>query len=218
MRDQVVLNSSLSVNGWRAMRMPNATITTTRSFGEARFSRSPWPRRKYQIPFDALTQADRLYLIGFYDGRNGPVRSFLIWDRDENYLHDQQIGVGDGVTTTFQIGVTGGDSLNSFLKPVWAPVPTGAVIPFELRGIWPGTTTTSWTVTDAGAPQTEGANFTINPANGIMTFSAAPGVGNPIVVTGWYFTVVRFDGPEFDVELDSIFGRVQPDMIEVFNE
>ena len=218
MRDQVILNSSLSVNGWRAMRVSNVTITTTRSFSESRFARSPWPRKKYQIPFDALTQADRMYLLDFYDGRVGPDRSFLLWDRDENFVLGQSIGTGNGVQTQFQFGVTVGDATNNSFKPLWAPCPTGTAIPIELQGLWPGHASTFWTVTVGGVAQAEGANFTVNSANGMFTFSVAPPYGDTVVVTGWYFTVVRFDGPEFDVELDSIFGRVQPDMIEVFNE
>ena len=218
MRDQVILNSSLSVNGWRAMRVPNVTITDTQSFSEYRFARSPWPRKKYQIPFDQLTQAQRQYLAGFYDGRIGPTVSFLLWDRDDNYLNAQQIATGDGSTTVFQIGVTVGDSVRNSFKPLLAPAPTGTAIPIELQGLFSGATSTSWTVTVGGVAKTEGTDYTISASTGKITFTAAPANTAAIVVTGWYSTVVSFDGATFDMDLDGIFGRIQNDMIEVFNE
>jgi hypothetical protein len=218
MRDQVVLNSSLSVNGWRAVRIPNSSITDTRSFSESRFARSPWPRRRYSIPFDQLTHDQREYLGDFYDGRIADVISFLIWDRDKNYVNAQQIGIGDGATTVFRLGVTVGDATRNSLKPLWAPCPTGTAIPVELQGRWPGVPTTFWTVTVGGVAKVEGTDFAVDPTTGLFTFAVPPPNTDDIVITGWYFTVVRFYGEEYEMDLDSIYGKIQTQMIECFNE
>jgi hypothetical protein len=157
-------------------------------------------------------------LANFYDGRIATTYSFMLWDRDYNYITANEIAVGDGVTTNFQITVPMGDATRTFQKPVWAPVPTGTDIPVELAGLWPGTVTTSWLVQVNGVTKAEGADYTIASATGIITFAAAPGNTYTIVVTGWYYHVVRFDGPEFEFDLDGIYGKIQTQLLEVFNE
>lgn len=214
----VVLNTSLTVNGWKPSRLSNVSITNTKNFSESRFARSPWPRHKYSIPFTDLNQSQRIYLNNFYDGRLQTTYSFLIWDRDESYLNAQQIGVGDGSTTVFQCGVTVGDSTFSTFKPLLHPVPTGTTIPVELAGLWPGTTTTAWTVTVGGVAKAEGTDYTVNALTGAFTFAVAPANLADVVITGWVYMCVRFYGEEFAMELDSIFGAIRPDLIECFNE
>lgn len=218
MRDDVTIPTSWSVNGWKAIRVPNTSITTTRSESESRQARSTYVRRRWDIPWDDLPQSVRLELADFYDGRIATTYSFTLWDRDYNYINANQIAVGDGVATAFQITVRVGDATRNFQKPVWAPVATGTAIPVELAGLWPGTTVTSWTVTVNGAAQVEGTDFTIDPASGLITFAVAVDGGYTIVVTGWYFHVVRFDGPEFEFDLDGIYGKIQTQLLEVFNE
>ena len=214
----VVLNSTISVNGWKPTRLSNVSITDTKSFSESRFARSPWPRNKYSIPFENLEQSDRIYLNNFYDGRVQTTYSFLLWDRDECYLNAQQIGVGDGSTTVFQCGVTVGDSTYSTFKPLLHPVPTGVAIPVELAGRWPGTTLTSWTVEVDGVTMAEGTDYTVNALTGAFTFAVAPANTYTVVITGWVYMCVRFYGEEFAMELDSIIGAIRPDFIECFNE
>ena len=219
MRDAITIPTSWSVNGWKAIRVPNTSITTTRSVSETRNARSPYPRRRWDIPWDYLTADQQAALTNFYDGRIATTYSFTLWDRANNYLNAQQIAVGDGVKTVFQIVVPVGDSIRTVMKPVWAPVPTGTSIPVELRGLWPGATTTSWIVEVNAVAKTEGVDYTIDAATGEITFlTGAPPLGQTVTVTGWYYHVVRFDGPEFEFDLDGIYGKIQTQVLEVFNE
>lgn len=216
--DNIILDSTFSVNGWRASRESDVTVVTTKNGSESRFSKSPYPRRKYEIPYQKMSMTNRLYLYNFYEARNGPARSFKLWDRDNFYIANQSIGTGDGATTAFQLIVTSGDAVHTFNRNVLHPASTGTAIPPELQGYVVGVTTTSYTVKVNGVTKTETTDYTVSSSTGILTFVTAPAAAATLTVSFWYYTPVRFDGMIFDMDLHGIYGSTQAHLIEVFNE
>jgi len=216
--DNIVLDTTITVNGWRPSRSGVGFVGEAGGGSESRSSPAPWPRKKYQIPYKVLTQAQRIYLYNFFEARNNIVRSFLLWDRDYFYVSGQVIGTGDGSNKNFQLGVTGGDTANSFFKPILHPVPTGTTIPPELRGSVGGATTASIKVYDNGVLKTEGVDFTANALTGNIAFGTAPAAGHQITATFCYYTTVRFASTELDMNLNGIYGNTDPTFIEVLFE
>jgi uncharacterized protein (TIGR02217 family) len=221
--DNIVLNTSLATmsrgDGWEASRVSDARITTTRNRSESRSTGSPWPLKTYDIPWSWLNSTTTKYVYDFYDARNGPIRSFLLWDRDYFYVSAQQIGVGDGVTTQFQLSVTGGDSANTFIKPILHPVPTGTAIPPEMVGGVAGYPTTTYIyVFNNGVQKVEGTDFTVDATTGIMTWAVPPVAGHDITATFWYYTVVRFVSQKLSLKKSGITGSVATSLIECYNE
>ena len=213
--DLIVLNSSLSVNGWQASRMPNAKVTQRGNWSESRISKSPFPRRKYKVPMHLLNATSRAYLRQFYDLRNGPVFGFLLWDRDENYLNNVALGTGNGSTTTFQITASITDAARTITRNIYHPVPTGTAVPAELQGLLSTPTTT--VVTDNGVTKTEGVDYTVSASTGIVTFASAPANTHALTISVPYFVAVRFaEAYEFDLTLNSLYGDADVELLEVF--
>ena len=228
--DYIVLDSELSVNGWKNRRKTDANITKTGSESETRFSRSPWPRKTYEIPWQHLARDQQDYLVNFYDARNGPVRSFLLWDRNELHVVGGRVGLfdavagvwtlanGDGTTTAFQAGVVRGDAARTFFKPILHPIPTNTDIPLELRGLSPGLPKTATRVTLNGVTKVEGTDYTVDPLTGVLLFATAPANAATIRIDFWYYTTVRFDDSDFELILDGLYGEVTTGLVEVFYE
>ena len=221
--DNIVLNTTLAQmsrgDGWESARLADARITTTRNKSESRSTGSPWPQKMYEIPWSWLNPTTIKYVYDFYDARNGPIRSFCLWDRDYFYVAAQLIGVGDGVTTAFQLCVTGGDSANTFTRPVLHPIPTGTAIPAEMQGGVAGYPTATYIhVYDNGVLKTEGTDFTVNATTGIVTWASAPANGHNITATFWYYTIVRFTATKLSLKKSGITGTVATSLIEVLNE
>lgn len=218
MLDKVILDSSISVNGWEAGRQDSADISNSGNWTESRYGRAPYPRHKYTIPHTKLNVANRDYLYQFYDGRNGRVRAFLLWDRDFFYIAGQAIGTGDASTTLFPLGVSRGDAANTVYKPALYPALDGTTIPAELRGKVPGVSVTAIEikVNNVIVPNTD--YDIVQGVGGGVDFDTAPGLGLAVTATFWYLTPVRFDGTEFSMTLNGVHGAITPNMIEVFNE
>jgi uncharacterized protein (TIGR02217 family) len=117
-------------------------------------------------------------LIGFYNARQGQFDDWLYSDPDDSSVTAQQFGVGDGVTTSFQLVRTFG----GFSEPVTALVSTD--FPVYVNG----------TATGAVA-----ATLT-----GVVTFTTAPAAGALLTATFSYYWRVRFD--DLDLTLDKMMG------------
>lgn len=101
-------------------RMPifKTTIKTSVNNRELHRSRTPYPRYQYALPFEYLRASQQYQewqaLMGFFNARRGSFESFLYEDPDDNSVTAQQIGVGDGMTSQFQLART----LGGFTEPV----------------------------------------------------------------------------------------------------
>ena len=103
--------------------------------------------------------------IGFVMGRLTSGGCFAYTDAEDAVATAQPFGVGDGVTTAFQLV----RALGGFSEPVYLPTIT--------------------TLTVAGTPT---AAYTLGPT-GIVTFTVAPALGAALAWTGAFAWLCRFD-------------------------
>lgn len=138
---------------------------------------------------------------GFWNQTYGGALPFLYTEPSDQLCSGQMIGVGDGVTTTFQCTRT----LGGFTEPVFAPVASamsvviggapdfGMMFPAPM-GMAPvaGSTTLS-----LGTPPTTA--YTLGNSGAII-FNTAPPPGAPIYWSGSYQWVCRFDDDQLEAK------------------
>jgi uncharacterized protein (TIGR02217 family) len=147
---------------------------------------SPWAhsRRRYDAGAGMRSLDDFAALIAFFEARRGQLHGFR-WKDWADYKTclpsqsvsalDQEIGVGDGVTTVFQLKKTYASGGSAYTRDLVKPV-AGSV-----------------KVAVAGVVQTLPAEFTVEEARGIVTLNLPPALG-AVVTAGCEFDVpVRFD-------------------------
>ena len=156
---------------------------------------SPWAhgRRRYLIGAGVRSLDDAATLVAFFEARRGRLHGFRFKDFTDFKsgapsavvtTMDQEIGIGDGVTTAFQLVKTYGDVSRQVRKPV-----AGSVV-----AAVDGVATTA---------------FTVDDATGVIAFTAAPGIGAEVTAGFEFDTPVRFDTDRIDVTLEGFdAGRV----------
>lgn len=158
-------------------------VQTALSGKETRLSYWSFPRYRYTIGYEVLrsdsSNAELAALIGFYNARQGQFDDWLFNDPDDNSVTLQQFGVGDGVTTSFQLV----RAFGGFTEPVTALNAPGGV-PIYANGVATG-----------------GVSVT---ASGLVTFTNAPAAGVLLSATFAYYWRVRFD--DIDLTLDKLMG------------
>lgn len=181
-------------------------IVQLASGAEHRNSPQALSRRIYDAGAGLKTLADIQTLIAFFEARGGQRHSFRLRDPMDHRsgpaasvlsAQDQQIGVGDGIQTEFQLIKTYGDDAGTYVRAITKPV-AGTVLA---------------AVNGAATP----AN--VDPLTGVLTFGQAPASG-AIISAGFQFDVlVRFDTDHLDISLES-FGAgkaVSVPMVEVLD-
>lgn len=129
-------------------------------------------------------------VIAFYEARRGPLVGFRWKDWTDyksclpslgpDYL-DQEIGVGDDVTTTFQLCKAYRSGDETYCRDIRKPV-----VHTVLIGM-------------GGDALVEGTHYTVDLATGIVTFDVAPGEG-AVITAGYEFDVpVRFDADRLEM-------------------
>jgi uncharacterized protein (TIGR02217 family) len=147
---------------------------------------TPWAhaRRRYDAGLGLRNLDDVEVLIAFFEARQGQVFGFR-WKDWSDYKsssatgtvgpEDQEIGVGDAVTTDFQLVKAYASGQQRYIRPIAKPV-AGTV-----------------KVALAGSASVETAEWSLDPTRGIIRFVTPPGSG-VIVTAGFEFDVpVRFD-------------------------
>ena len=157
---------------------------------------TPWQhsRRRYDAGVGLRSLNDVETLIAFFEARTGQLHGFR-WKDWSDYKscaplstpapEDQLIGIGDGVTTAFQLQKTYLSGLQSYTRPILKPV-AGTVV-----------------VAVAGDPKVESLEFSVNLGTGEVTFVLAPDLGTR-VTAGFEFDVpVRFDADAIQTSVAS---------------
>ena len=157
---------------------------------------SPWAhsRRRYDAGAGMRSLDDFAALIAFFEARRGQLHGFR-WKDWADYktclpsqsvsAMDQEIGVGDGVTTVFQLKKTYASGGSTYTRDLVKPV-AGSV-----------------KVAVAGVVQTLPAEFTVEEARGIVTLNLPPALG-AVVTAGCEFDVpVRFDTDRISASIAS---------------
>lgn len=166
-------------------------VVTTASGREERNSRWANSKRRYEAGFGVKSLDDIHTVVTFFEERRGRLYAFR-WKDHADFkscaasaivgASDQQIGVGDGVTTSFQLIKNYGTGLRNYARTINAPI-AGTVV-LAVNG-------------------TLNSFFTIDAQTGIVTFTAGhiPPVG-AVVTAGFEFDVpVRFDSDAITINL-----------------
>lgn len=148
-------------------------------------------RRRYDVSYGIRRADDLAAAVAFFEARNGRLYGFRFkdWADHRSCLPsrapspmDQHIGVGDGVTTSFQLVKRYASGGLSWVRTITKPV--AGTVQIALNG----------------APQSSG--WSVDHQTGLISFDTAP--SNGIAITaGFEFDVpVRFDTDALDVTLD----------------
>lgn len=155
---------------------------------EVRVGKYKYPLSEWDIPYSWLSQeaaiSDYQTLYGLYVVSSGQFASFLYSDPNDNTTSPGStptpsiIGIGDGVTTSFQLGRTLGIALEPVYDVNNSPTPPK---------VYKNTTL-----------QVSGTDYNLN-ATGLITFVSAPGVSVLVKADFFYYWRVRFaiDNVEF---------------------
>lgn len=148
-------------------------------------------RRQYDIAYGVRSADALATVVAFFEARNGMLYGFRFKDWSDykscapsatTANNDQTLGTGNGVQATFQLVKAYTSGARTYSRAILKPVAGTVKIAIN------------------GANQPSG--WTVNTATGIVTFSAAPGIGQ-VVSAGFEFDVpVRFDTDMLDVALD----------------
>ncbi len=169
-------------------------IVALASGHEERNARWAFSRRHYNAGTGIRSIADIHALIAFFEERRGQLYGFRWRDRSDwksgspeatPMPDDQTIGSGDGTTTDFQLVKTYGGAYAPFQRIITKPV-AGTV-----------------RVAVDGIEQSEGSQFIVDTATGMVSFlvGSIPAAGT-VITAGYEFDVpVRFDTDRLDVNL-----------------
>ena len=161
---------------WPVKKTPvfNTLIQSHRAGGEARAPLNARALWRFELSHEALdgnghwvnlSARSLQALMGLWLSVNGPHATFVYVDPDDNTATNQQIGVGDGATTTFVFGRPFG----AYYEPV--SYVTGVT-----------------QVNVAGVP----TSAYIASAPNVLTFTSAPSAGAAVTATFTYAFQCRF--------------------------
>lgn len=170
---------------WSVTKTPTwqTRIQRAASGRELRALDYPFPLWQFSLVFNFLRDNpaggfnELRTLMGFYLACQGAFSTFLFTDPTDDSVTAQEIGVGDGITAAFQLIRTLGGAIG-FNEPILAPNTVTAVY---LNG-------------------TPTGGYSVNAANGVVTFGSAPGAGVVITADFTYYFRCRFvdDSYQFD--------------------
>ena len=183
------LDVSFGATGGPERRNEIVSLTSGKERRNQRFAQS---RRHYDAGTGVRSLADLYEIVAFFEARRGSFHGFRFRDPfdmkscrpDEVPSNaDQQLGVGDGVTASFQLVKRYGEGADAYVRTVAKPV-AGTV-----------------RVSVGGVARSDVA---IDATRGVVTFSGAiPGAGQ-VVRAGFEFDVpARFDTDRIAISLSA---------------
>lgn len=155
---------------------------------------TPWAhsRRRYDAGLGVRAIDDIDEIIAFFEARRGMLHAFRWKDWLDHKsgapsatisAMDQEVGVGDGITSSFQLTKTYSPGPHAYRREIRKPV-AGSV-----------------TLAVDGIVQAEGNDFMVDVQTGILTVAQAPSPGAS-VTAGFEFDVpVRFDTDTIEINL-----------------
>ncbi len=148
-------------------------------------------RRRYDISYGIRRANDLAAVVAFFEARNGRLYGFRFkdWADHKSCLPsrapsptDQQIGIGNGMTTSFQLAKRYASGGQSWVRAITKPV--AGTVQIALNGV------------------AQGSGWSVDYKTGLVSFDTAPFEGIAITA-GFEFDVpVRFDSDMLDVTLD----------------
>lgn len=166
---------------------------------------TPWAhsRRVYDAGLGLRSLDDVEAVIAFYEARYGQMFGFR-WKDWSDYKSaipsaeidrgDQQIALGDGVTTQFQLVKTYRSGGHTYARPITKPVAGSVIVAVEQDD------------------KKESVDYTIDDSTGLITFFDAPDPDTR-VFAGYEFDVpVRFDSDSLLTNIASFHAGQVPDI------
>lgn len=161
----------------------STTITVTEGGYEKRNARWQQARGRYNVAHGVKTRTQLDALLAFFRARKGRAYGFRFKDWGDYAAIGQSIGVGNGSTTQFSLSKTyrsgGATDVRLITKPV------AGTVKLYVNG----------TLQNTGV--------TVNHANGIVQFAAAPASGALLSVDFEFDVPVRFDTDTLSASLDA---------------
>ena len=159
-------------------------VVTLFSGHEQRNSNWKHARAKYNIASGVKTKDQWQVLIAFFRARKGKAIGFRFKDWSDYAAHNQQIGIGDGIRTEFQLMKFYTSGSTTVTREIKKPVAGTVKIhkSNHLRGH---------------------ADYSIDNSTGKIIFNEAPAVGVIITADFEFDVPVRFDTDELQISLDS---------------
>ena len=149
----------------------NTLVTNYEDGKEQRRQKWSQPKRTFSISLKGRSDTDIDEIWAFYKAREGSYDTFYFVNPNENPVSGEDVGTGDGTTTSF--------TLDNF------PLPSGEPT----------------AVTVGGSAQVEGVNYTVTRATGVLAFTSVPGPGDAISATYNFARSVRFMDSQLSREL-----------------
>lgn len=179
----------------------STTIKTALSGREVRRSNYATPIWLIGLSFeflrDEIAMAEFKTLASFFQARRGAFDSFLFRDPDDCTVVNEQIGVGDGVTRSFQLARTFGgvtepvcniDAASLIISPLmWAVDPNAPMWGNEISPMW------------SGALDVLPTDYALS-TTGLLTFNTAPAAGVPVLASFNYYYRCRFQNDQADFQ------------------
>lgn len=172
---------------------------------EERNSRWADSRRSYNAGYGVKSLDDLHQIIAFFEERRGRLHGFR-WRDPMDWKScapnavssplDQIIGSGTGTNAVFQLRKVYGSAFAPWTRDIKKPV-AGTV-----------------KVAVSGVPKTDGSDYAVDPATGIVTFLAGhiPAAGES-VTAGFEFDVpVRFDTDKLEINLSGFTSGAIPNI------
>ncbi|MDP4164653.1 MAG: DUF2460 domain-containing protein [Bacillota bacterium] len=165
---------SLEGRSWNSEKTPiyeDTVVITTRAGIEKRAAYSMYPRYIFSISYEIIEDNKKIdgdfqRIIGFFLARHGNFESFLYEDPDDHQIVNQVIGIGDGMTKSFQLIRT----LGEYAEPI--------------RNIK--------TISSVKIGESDETAFIVD-SSGRMIFNTAPPKPSPIIVTADFYFRCRFN-------------------------
>lgn len=182
---------------WNISKAPQYNTKIMRSVNgrELRASFQAIPTYTFELAFEFLRQTNGRIecdiMQAFFHARRGSFDSFLFAYPGDNQVVNQHVGVGDGVTTSFQLV----RSLNGLIEPV-----SNVLIAANNVGMWSNSNSKLMWKADTSKRMWFAPNSYTISAAGLMTFSSPPESGVAITWTGTFYYRCRFskDSIEFN--------------------
>ncbi|MGD9783899.1 MAG: TIGR02217 family protein [Hyphomicrobiaceae bacterium] len=185
------IDISLGAVGGPERRTEVVVLGSGREERNARWADS---RRSYNAGYGVKSIDDLYAVVGFFEERRGRLHGFR-WRDPTDWkscppsstpsASDQTIGTGNGTALQFQLTKTYGSAFLPWARKVTKPVMGSVLVAVD------------------GMPRSEGADFAVDFATGLLTFAPtsvpAPGA---VVTAGFEFDVpVRFDNDRLEINL-----------------
>lgn len=165
---------------------------------EVRNTPAQGSQRRYSLGAAIKSETDARTLLHFFEARRGPLHGFRFRDPIDHSLGNETIGIGDGVTTEFQMTKSYGDVAGQSVRVITKP----SEMSIKIDGT-----------------ELPGSDFSIDHLTGVLSCTTAPANGASISVSGIFDVPVRFESDRLDLSLESFgaFNIPSIDLVEIID-